>query len=143
MTTVWKIVERILSSVTTNPVKCYFPTTRHLSSMCQKKPKCFYHYFISVWFCWQKKKKNNRQKGILMEGNRLHAFQKSLVMFLKLLPRKVSSVWLTNFTARNLPIKKTTTLLRVYCIAQGTLLNTQNWSVWEKNLKTEQIYAYV
>ena len=79
MTTVWKIVERILSSVTTNPVKCYFPTTRHLCSMCQEKTKCFYHCFISVWFCWKKKKtKNKKQKGILMEGNMLHAFQKTV-----------------------------------------------------------------
>ena len=25
--------------------------------------------------------------------------------------------------------------MRTYCTAQGTLLNTLQWSVWEKNLK--------
>lgn len=100
MTTVWKIVERILSSVKTNPVRCYFPTTRHLCSMCQEKTKCFYHCFISVWFCWQ-----SREKGILMEGNMLHAFQKTVSLRIWN-SYQVFLVWRTNFTARNLPFKK-------------------------------------
>ena len=33
--------------------------------------------------------------------------------------------------------------MTAYCIAQGTLLNTQEWPIWEKNLKKEWIYVYV
>ena len=102
MTTVWKIVERILSSVTTNSVRCYFPTTRHLCSMCQEKTKCFYHCFISIWFCWQKKQRERNTHG----GKHATCVpENSFITYLKLLP-SFSGLWLTNFNARNLPFKK-------------------------------------
>ena len=30
-----------------------------------------------------------------------------------------------------------------YCVAQGTLLSTLQWPIWEKNLKKEWIYVFV
>ena len=39
--------------------------------------------------------------------------------------------------------RKLNLIIRTYCIAQGTLLNIQQWPLWEKNLKKSRyVYRY-
>ena len=33
--------------------------------------------------------------------------------------------------------------MRTYCIAQGTLFNTLQWSIWEKTFNKVYVYAYI